>query len=122
MEFSAIKEIVRSSKDPEFVFVPFRGVDNQVSKNNIHAFIDLVNGYTEEENVTVKFKGKDFPIPPIKVMQFSCKADVGKEKSVRPMMYHSDGCEILEGSEFGDSLIYLKPGIKNCFTNLFMND
>lgn len=92
--FNAIKEIFRNNKDPEFVFNLSWGVDNQVSKNSIQVFIDLVNGYIEAENVTAKFKGKDFFLPPGKVMQISCETDAGKLGSTRPMLLHSDGCEI----------------------------
>ena len=103
--FSAIKAIVKSHEDPEFVFDLFGGVDIQLSENNIQIFKDLVSGYTKEENITVKAKIKNLIIPPGRAMQVSCKADVGKVESSRSMMFHSDGCEISEGCKCADSKI-----------------
>ena len=79
--FSAIKAIVKSHEDPEFVFDLFGGVDIQLSENNIQIFKDLVSGYTKEENITVKAKIKNLIIPPGRAMQVSCEADVGKVES-----------------------------------------
>lgn len=52
------QKIATSDKDPEFVFDCFRGVDNQYQTKTIQTIIDLVNGYTKEEDITVKVKGK----------------------------------------------------------------
>ena len=116
--FNAIKGIVRNNKDLEFVFDLFWVVDNQVSKNNIQVVI----GYIEAEKFTVKVKGKDFFLPPEKLMQVSCKSGVGKVKSTRPMLFHGDGREIIEGVECAESVKYSKPVIKNYFKVLVMND
>ena len=54
-------------------------------------------------------------IPAGKIMHVNCRSNVGLVKKERSMIFQSKCVELPEGIQCADSVIMLKPGIKNYF-------
>ena len=84
-------------------------------KREIKAFVKLIKGTTEESTILTKINGKCYVILAEKIVQVTCKADVGPVEQVRPLMLSSTSDEVTEGLERVDSIIHLNPGTKYYF-------
>ena len=100
----------------------YQSVGNELSQDNFRAFVDLIQGSKEQENIEVKVEGKDIVIPADKLLQVCCKADVGYIDEVRPMMFNSSSEQTPEGLQFADTVVYLRKGIKNYFKIVLVNN
>ena len=88
--FNAIKMLVQLNDNLELLHeMIYQSVGNELSQDNVRAFVDLIQGSKEQENIEVKVKGKDIVIPADKWLQVHCKADVGYIDEVRPVMFNS---------------------------------
>ena len=99
----------------------YHSVGNELSQDNVTAFVDLIQSTKEQENITVKVKGKDIVIPADKLLQVHCKADVGYIDEMRPMMFNSSSEQTPEGLQCADTVVYLRKGIKNYFKIVLVN-
>ena len=61
-------------------------------------------------------------IPAGKIMHVNCRSNVGLVKKERSMIFQSKCVELPEGIQCADSVIMLKPGIKNNFKVFVIND
>ena len=52
-----------------------QSVGNELSQDNVRAFVDLIQGRKEQENIEVNVKGKDIVILADKLLQVHCKAN-----------------------------------------------
>ena len=121
--FNAVKTLIMQNNNSDLLSnLICNSEGDEVSKNKIRAFVDLVKSTKEYENIEVKVKGKDLIIPAGKLVQVSCKADVGYIDEVRPMIFNSSEEEIPEGLQCADTVIYLKKGIKNYFKIVINNN
>ena len=90
LDFNAIKMLVQLNDNLELLHeMIYQSVGNELSQDNVRAFVDLIQGSKEQENIEVKVKGKNIVIPADKLLQVHCKADVGYTDEVRPMMINS---------------------------------
>ena len=120
--FNAIKMLVQLNGNLELLHeMIYQSVGNEL-QDNVSAFVDLIQGTKEQENFTVKVKGKDIVISADKLLQVHCKADVGYIDQVRPMMFNSSSEQTLEGLQCADTVVYLRKGINNYFKIVLVNN
>ena len=93
----------------------YHSAGNELSQDNVRAFVDLIQGTKEQENITVKVKGKDIVIPADKLLQVHCKADVGYIDEMRPMMFNSSSEQTPEGLQCADTCGVLKKRYQELF-------
>ena len=86
----------------------------------------LLNLKQSESNCSkapeVKVKGKNITIPAGNIVYMNCKSNVGLVKKERAMIFQSKCVELPEGIQCAESVITLKPGIKNYFKVPVIND
>ena len=121
--FNTIKMLVQLNDNLELLHeIIYQSVDNELSQDNVRAFVDLIQGSKKQENIEVKVKGKDIVIPADKLFQVHCKVDVGYTEEVRPMMFNSSSEQTPEGLQCADTVVYLRKGIKNYFKIVLVNN
>ena len=121
--FNAIKHLSSSAPDKSILIELFKTSFKGKTMDQLQTFVHLIQSAdddTDGEEV-VRVKGKDFILPPGRLVQVSCKTNVGRVNAERPMMFHQGEVELPEGLECVDSLVMLKKGTSNYFKILVMN-
>ena len=99
-------------------------VFDNVYKSKTKSFVELIQ--QSESNCSkapeVKVKGKNITIPAGNIVYMNCKSNVGLVKKERAMIFQSKCVELPEGIQCAESVITLKPGIKNYFKVPVIND
>ena len=68
--FNAIKMLVQLNDNLELLHeMIYQSVDMNCRQDNVRAFVDLIQGSKEQENIEVKVKGKDIVIPADKLLK-----------------------------------------------------
>ena len=97
---------------------------DNIDKSKMKSFVELIQ--QSESNCSratgVKVKGKNITIPAGKIMHVNCKSNVGLVKKEKAMIFQSKCVELPEGIQCADSVIMLKPGIKNDFKVPVINE
>ena len=114
--FNAIKMLVQLNDNLELLHeMIYQSVGINCRQDNVRAFVDLIQGSKEQENIEVKVKGKDIVIPADKLLKVHFNADVGYIDEVRPMMFNSSSEQTPNGLQCADTVVYLRKGINNYF-------
>ena len=95
---------------------------SECSQDNIRAFVDLIQGAKEPEIIVVKVKGKDILITAEKLVQVSCKTNVGYVDEVRQMIFSIRSEQAVEDLQYANTVAYLRKVIKNCFKKALVNN
>ena len=122
--FNAIKHLLQSKNDIETMVSILQTAFDNVDKSKMKSFVELIQ--ESESNCSkapeVKVKGKNITIPAGKIMHGNCKSNVGLVKKERAMIFQSKCVELPDGIQCTDSVIMLKPGVKNYFKVPVVND
>ena len=115
--FNAIKNLLQNKTDVETMVSILQAAFDNVDKSKMKSFVELIQ--QSESNCSrtpeVKVKGRNITIPAGKIMRVNCNSNVGLLKKERAMIFKSKCVESPEGIQCADSVILLKPGIKNYF-------
>ena len=112
--FNVVKLLIQSNNSFNKLHEAFESAVNQTNKQNMKAFINLVQNQQEQE-ISVKVKGKGVLIPAGEIVNVPCKANVGHVTSRRPMVFQGRIEDSSESIEVPDSIVTLKVGSKNYF-------
>ena len=107
--FNAIKHLVQNRNDTESIVSLFQTVFELVQQSK-----------TQDKEAEVKLKSKDVIIPAGKIVQINWETNVGLEKK-RALIFQQKGFELPEGIHCAESVVLLKPGVKNYFRVLVIN-
>ena len=80
----------------------------------METFVGLIQqSRVHHKETEVKVKGKDIIIPAGKIVHINCKTNVCLIEKQRVMIFQQRDVELPEGIHFADSVVLMKPGIKN---------
>ena len=121
--FNAVKHLVQNRDDTESIVSLFKTVFDEVGRDKMETSVELIQQRRVQDKETeVKVKGKDVIIPSGKIVQINCKTNVGLLEKQRAMIFQQKDVELPEGIHCADSVVLLKPGIKNYFRVSVIND
>ena len=109
--FNAVKHLVQNRDDTESIASLFKTVFDEVGRDKM----ETKERRVQDKETGVKVKGKDVIIPSGKIVQINCKTNAGLLEKQRAMIFQQKDVELPEGIRCADSVVLLKPGIKNYF-------
>ena len=122
--FNAIKYLLQNKTDIETMVSILQAAFDNVDKSKMKSLVELIQ--QSESNCSrtpdVKVKGRNITIPAGKIMHVNCNSNVELLKKERAMIFQSKCVELPDGIQCADSVIMLKPGIKNYFKVPVIND
>ena len=122
--FNAIKYLLQNKTDIETMVSILQAAFDNVDKSKMKSLVELIQ--QSESNCSrtpdVKVKGRNITIPAGKIMHVNCNSNVELLKKERAMIFQSKCVELPNGIQCADSVIMLKPGIKNYFKVPVIND
>ena len=117
LELNAIKHLLQGKTDIETMVSILQTAFDNVDKSKMKSFVELIQQSESNRSGTpeIKVKRMNITIPAGKIMHVNCRSNVGLVKKERSMIFQSKCVELPEGIQCADSVIMLKPGIKNYF-------
>ena len=120
--FNAIKILIQNQTNPNQVITLFQAMFQIADPSVMESVINLIQQADPDEVVDVFVKGKDVTVPAGKMVNINCKAKVGFLEKKRAMIFQCDNTNLPEGLSGTETIVMLKPGIKNYFKVLIVND
>ena len=122
--FNAIKHLLQNKTDIGTMISILQTAFDNADKSKMKPFVELVQQSESNCSRTPKFKvkGKNITIPAGKIVHVNCKSNMGLVKKERARIFQSKCVKLPEGIQCADSVIMLKPGIKNNFKVFVIND
>ena len=121
--FNAIKHLVQNRNDTESIVSLFQTVFDEVGRDKMETFVELVQqSKAQDKETEVKLKSKDVIIPAGKIVQINWETNVGLIEKNRALIFQQKVFELPEGIHCAESVVLLKPGVKNYFRVLVIND
>ena len=90
--------------------------------DKVKQFVHLIQESFDDKQALVKVRGKNMIIPAGRIVQVTCKADVGFKKVKKAMLFQPGEINVPEGLPYAEAVVMLKSSTNNYFKIPVVND
>ena len=90
--------------------------------DKVKQFVHLIQESFDDKQALVKVRGKNMIIPAGRIVQVTCKVDVGFVKVKRAMLFQPGEINVPEGLPYAEAVVMLKSSTNNYFKIPVVND
>ena len=90
--------------------------------DKVKQFVHLIQESFDDKQALVKVRGKNMIIPAGRIVQVTCKADVGFKKVKRAMLFQPGEINVPEGLPYAEAVVMLKSSTNNYFKIPVVNE